>query len=180
MNIQKKLLGMFIAVAVMALFGCGGGGGGGGAAAAPPTTATLKLSTAGTAGTPIRGIEITVVLPKGVTVNATTTIDPTVMETNAGVVLLSGATVADPAAFSQLKPTAVYTPAIGTAPGKVKIGLAAQKDFNLGEFVTFNAVIAAGNVPVATDFSLEGFTAFDSNGAPITPALTPSFTADIR
>jgi len=177
MNILKSLLMMFFAVAVMALFGCGGGGGG---AAAPPTTATLKLSTAGTAGTPIAGIQVTVVLPKGVTVAATSTIDPAVMETNAGVVLLSGATVADPAAFSQLKPTAVYTPATATTPGKVKIGLASQKDFSLGEFVTLNTVIAAGNVPVATDFTLEGFTAFDSNGAVITPALTASLVADIR
>jgi|SRR6185369_5418022 len=177
MNILKSLLGMFFAVVVMALFGCGGGGGG---TPPPPTKATLKLSTAGTAGTSIAGIQVTVVLPKGVTVAATTTIDPTVMETNAGVVLLSGATVADPAAFSQLKPIATYTPATDTTPGKVKIGLAGQKDFSLGEFVTLNTVIAAGNVPVATDFSLEGFTAVDSNGAPITPALTPSFVADIR
>ena len=172
---------MFLAATIMVLFGCGGGGsGGGGGTPPPPTTATLKLSTAGTAGTTIRGIEITVVLPKGVTVNATTTIDPTVMEVNQGVVLASGAAVADPAAFSQLKPIAVYTPATGTAPGKVKIGLAAQKDFNLGEFVTLNTVIAAGNVPVATDFSLEGFTAFDANGAAITPPLTASLVADIR
>jgi len=168
---------MFFAVVVMALFGCGGGGGG---TPPPPTTATLKLSTAGTASTSIAGVEVTVVLPKGVTVAATTTIDPTVMETNAGVVLLSGAAIADPAAFSQLKPTAVYTPATATSPGKVKIGLAAQKDFSLGEFVTLNTDIAAGNVPVATDFGLEGFTAFDANGAAITPALTPSFVADIR
>jgi len=172
---------MFLAIAaVMALFGCGGGGGGGGGTPAPPTTATLKLSSQGTAGTNIRGIEVTVVLPKGVTVAATTTVDPAVMETNAGVVLLSGATVADPAAFGQLKPIASYTPATGTSPGKVKIGLAAQKDFSLGEFVTLNTVIAAGNLPVATDFSLEEFTAFDQNGAAITPALTPSFVADIR
>ena len=177
MNILKSLLGMFFAVTVMAVFGCGGGGGG---AAPPPTKATLKLSTAGTAGTSIAGIEVTVVLPKGVTVNATTTVDPAVMETNAGVVLLSGATVADPAAFGQLKPTAAYTPATATTPGKVKIGLAAEKNFSLGEFVTLNTVIAAGNFPVATDFSLEGFTAVDANGAAITPALTPSFVADIR
>jgi hypothetical protein len=172
MNILKRLSGMFFVVAVMALFGCGGGGGG----TAQPTTATLKLSTAGTAGTHISGIEVTVVLPNGVTVAATTTVDPAVMETNAGVVVLSGATVADPVAFSSLKPIASYTP----ATGKVKILLAAQKDFSLGEFVTLNTVIAAGNTPVATDFSLEGFKAVDANGAAITPALTPSFVADIR
>lgn len=162
---------MFFVVAVMALFGCGGGGGG----ASQPTTATLKLSSQGTTGTQISGIEVTVVLPKGVTVAATTTIDPAVMETNAGVVVLSGATVADPTAFGNLKPTASYAP----ATGKVKIVLPAQKDFSLGEFVTLNTVIAAGNNPVATDFKLEGFTAVDSNGAPIT-TVTASFVADIK
>jgi len=177
MNILKSLLGMFFAVVVLALFGCGGGGGG---TPPPPTKATLKLSTAGTAGMQIAGIQVTVVLPKGVTVAATTTIDPAVMETNAGVVLLSGATVADLTAFSQLKPIATYTPATATTPGKVNIGLAGQKDFNLGEFVTVNTDIAAGNFPVATDFSLEGFTAFDANGAVITPAPTASLVADFR
>jgi hypothetical protein len=177
MNILKNLLGMFFAVAVMALFGCGGGGGS--AATAQPTTATLKLSTTGTAGVNIRGIEVTVVLPKGVTVDATTTIDPAIMEPKAGVVLLSGATAADPAAFSQLKPSAAYTPAAGTAPGKVKILLAATKDFSLGEFVTLNTVIAAGNKPDATAFTLEGFTAVDSNGAPLA-GVTSSLVADIK
>jgi hypothetical protein len=166
---------MFFAMAVITMFGCGGGGG-----ASQPTTATLKLSTAGTAGTHIRGIEVTVVLPKGVTVNATTNINPAILETNAGVLVLSGATVADPAAFSQLKPTAAYTPATDTVPGKVKIVLAAQSDFNLGEFMTVNTVIAAGNFPLATDFTLEGFTAVDVNGAVVIPALTPSFVADIK
>jgi hypothetical protein len=176
MNILKSLSGMFFAMAVMTMFGCGGGGG----SSAPPTTATLKLSTAGTAGTHIRGIEVTVVLPKGVTVNATTTINPAIMEANAGVVVLSGATVVDPVAFSQLKPITTYTPATDTVPGKVKIVLAAQKDFDLGEFVTVNTVIAAGNIPLATDFTLEGFTAVDVNGAVVIPALTPSFVADIK
>ena len=175
MNILKRLSGMFFVVAAMALFGCGGGGGG----ASQPTTATLKLSSVGAAGTTISGIEVTVVLPAGVTVAATTTIDPAVMETNAGVVVLSGATVADPTAFSQLKPTAAYTPAVGTVPGKVKILLPAQKDFGLGEYVTLNTVIAAGNNPVPTDFKLEGFTAVNSSGAPIA-GVTSTFAADIK
>src|SRR5689334_16900736 len=132
MNILKRLMAMSFAVAVMSSFGCGGGGGS--SAPVQPTTATLKLSTAGTAAANIRGIQVTVDLPKGVTVDATTTADPAIMETKAGVIVLSGATVADATAFSQLKPTAVYTPAAGTAPGKVIIGLAAQKDFSLGEF----------------------------------------------
>jgi hypothetical protein len=175
MNILKILSGMFLAVAVMAVFGCGGGGGG---APAQPTVATLKLSSAGTAAN-LRGIEVTVVLPKGVTVDATSTVDPTIMEVKAGVVVLSGATVADATAFSQLKPTASYTPATDTTPGKVKIGLAAQKDFSLGEFVTVNTAIAAGNNPLPTDFTLEGFTAFDANGAAL-GTVTAAVTADIK
>ena|SRR6185369_1778290 len=174
MNILKSLLGMFLAVVIMAMFGCGGGGG----TAAPPTKATLKLSTAGTTAN-IRGIEVTVVLPAGVTVDASTTVDPAIMEPKAGVVVLSGSTVADATAFSQLPPLAAYTPATGTAPGKVKILLAAQKDFALGEFVTVNTAIAAGTIPLATDFTLEGFTAVDQNGAPIA-GVTASVVADIK
>lgn len=167
---------MFFAVAVMAVFGCGGGGS---SAPPPPTTATLKLSTTGTAGTNIRGIEVTVVLPAGVTVDATTTIDPTILEPKVGVVVLSGATAANPAAFSQLQPSAAYTPATATTPGKVKIVIPAQSDFSLGEFVTVNTIIAAGNVPVATDFSLEAFLAVDANGAAI-GGVTASIVADIK
>jgi hypothetical protein len=175
MNMLKNISGMFLVAAVLALFGCGGGGG-----ASQPTTATLKLLSQGTAGTKIRGIEVTVVLPQGVSVNANASaVNPAVLETNVGVVVLSGATVVDPAAFGQLKPVGIYTPATATTPGKVALTLPAQADFNLGEYVTVNAVIAAGSIPTAANFSLTGFTAVDLNGAAIS-GVTSSIVPDIR
>jgi hypothetical protein len=176
MKILKNLSGIFVAMVFMTLFGCGGGGG----STPPPTKAKLTLlSQSAAAGTKIRGIEVTVELPAGVTVKATpSAINPAKLETDAGVVVLSGATVADPAAFGQLKPIGVYTPATATTPGTVFISLAAQADFNPGEYVTVNADIAAGTIPVATGFKLTGFTAVDLNGAVIsgvTSSIVPAF-----
>jgi hypothetical protein len=131
-----------------------------------------------TAGTKISGIEVTVVLPQGVTVAAApSAVNPAVQEANAGVVTISG--VADPAVFTQVKPTAIFTPASATKPGTVFLSLPASADFNPGEFVTVITAITPGTFPKATDFSLTGFTAFDPNGAPIN-GVTGSFVADIR
>lgn len=181
MNILKRLSGMLFAVAVMALFGCGGGGGGTSqpGPAAQPTTATLKLLTqSATAGTKIRGIEVTVVLPQGVTVSAIpSTLNPALQETTAGVVTISG--VADPAAFVQLKPTAIFTPATTTKPGTLFLSLPATADFNPGEFATVNTVIAAGSFPKVTDFGLTGFKAVDLNGAELT-GVTANVVPDIK
>lgn len=68
---------------------CGGGGGGGGNnPPSRPTTATLILLTSGTlpAGTKIGGVQVSVNLPAGVTVESTA--NPP--ETDAGVVVGSG------------------------------------------------------------------------------------------
>jgi hypothetical protein len=178
MNILKRLSGMFFTVAVVAMFGCGGGGGG----AAQPTTATLKLISEGAAGTKISGVEVTVVLPAGVTVKATpSAANPALLVTNTGVVVLSGATAANPAAFIDLKMEPIYTPATNTTPGKVKIMIPAKVDFDLGEYVTVNADIAAGTFPTVTDFpALEGFIAVDSvNFAPIA-GVTSKIVPDIK
>jgi len=167
---------MIVIMAVMSLFGCGGGGGGG--SSPPPTKAKLTLlSQSSTAGTKISSIEVTVVLPAGVTVKATS-----LPATDTGVVVLSGAT-ATPAFTAAnaglLNLTGTYTPATATAPGTVKILIPSAVDFDLGEYVTVNADITAGTVPVATDFNLTDFVAFNINGAPIT-GVTSSFVADIR
>lgn len=173
MKLLQNLSTMFFALTVISMFGCGGGGS---TPAPPPTKAKLALlSLSTTAGTKIGSIEVTVELPAGVTVKATqSATNPDKLETDLGVVVLSGATVADPTAFGQLKPVGVYTPATATTPGKVFISLPAQVDFNPGEYVTVNADFPAGTVLVAADFKLIGFTAFDSNGAPM-PGVTSSF-----
>jgi len=174
MKIFKRLSGTVFIIAVMAMLGCGGGGGGG---VTQPTTATLKLLSQGPAGTKIRGVEVTVVLPPGVTVKSTS-----LPATDPGVVVLSGATAT--AAFTAanaglLNPTSIYTPATATAPGTVKILIPSAADFDLGEYVTVNAVIAAGSFPVAADFALTGFSAVDLNGAVI-PGVSSSIVPDIR
>lgn len=173
MKILQNLSRIFFALAALSMFGCGGGGG---TTAPPPTKAKLALlSQSATAGTKIGSIEVTVELPAGVTVKATqSATNPDKLETDPGVVVLSGATIADPAAFGQLKPVGVYTPATATTRGTVLISLPAQVDFNPGEYVTVNADFPAGTVLVAADFKLIGFTAFDSNGVPM-PGVTSSF-----
>lgn len=173
MKILQNLSTMFLALAVISMFGCGGGGG---TTAPPPTKAKLTLlSQSPTAGTKIGSIAVTVELPAGVTVKATpSATNPDILETDLGVVVLSGATVADPTAFGQLKPVGVYTPATGATPGKVFISLPAQVDFNPGEYVTVNADFPAGTVLVAADFKLTGFTAWDNQGVTM-PGVTSSF-----
>lgn len=179
MKTLKRLSVLVLAMTIMTVVGCGGGDGGGGTPA-PPTKATLKLLSQGPAGTKIRGIEVTVVLPTGVTVKASpSATNPAILETNPGVVVLSGATVVDPAAFSQLAPLGIYSPATTAAPGRVFISLPAQADFNLGEFVTVNTDITVGSFPKAADFSQSGFTAVNLNGA-IIPGVTASIVPDIR
>jgi len=160
---------MFFALVVISMFGCGGGGG---TPAPPPTKAKLTLlSQSATAGTKISSIEVTVELPAGVTVKSTpSAINPDKLETETGVVVLSGATAA---VVGEVR-VGVYTPATATTPGKVFISLSAPVDFNPGEFVTVNADFPAGTVLVAADFKLVGFTAFDSNGAPM-PGVASSF-----
>jgi len=176
MKTLKSISGIIIIVALMALFGCGGGGDDG---TTQPTTATLKLQSQGTVGTVLRGIEVTIVLPQGVTVKASpSTVNPALLETDPGVVVPSGATAAIPTNI-----TSIYTPATATTLGTVAITLVAQADFNLGEYVTVNSVIAAGSFPKATDFSLLGFTAVDLNGNIISgasPQVTSSILAEIR
>lgn len=177
MKILKSLSGMVFTVAVMSVFGCGGGGGDS-SPPPPPTTATLKLLSQGTAVTQISGIDVTIVLPAGVTVKATP--NPVKLETDAGVVVLSGATVAKPGLL-----IGVYTPATATTPGTVMIKLtsAGNTTFNLGEYVTVNTVIAAGNFPNPADFTLKDFIAVDLDGKVISgasPQVTSSIVPDIR
>lgn len=179
MKILKYVSGMLFTLAVMSMFGCGGGGS---TPAPPPTSATLKLLSQGTAGTKIRGISVTVVLPPGVTVKATASTDnPAILVTDQGVVVPSGATTA--ATFNVVNPIGIYTPATGTLPATVAISLPGVADFNLGEYVTVNTVIAAGNFPIPADFTLKDFTAVDLNGNVISgasPLVTTSIVPDIR
>ena len=172
MRVLKSLSGMFFAITAMAMFGCGGGGGGG---TSQPTTATLKLLSAGPTAMQVSGIEVTVVLPAGVTVK-TKTPPTTPLETAAGVVVLSGATVAKPGLL-----VGIHTPASATAPGTVSVRLtsAGNTTFDLGEYVTVNTDILTGNFPTAGGFILTGFKAFNLDGAEI-PGVSSIIVAEIR
>ena len=157
---------MILLSAVLVISSCGGGGGGGnkGGNIAQPTAAVLKIATQGALanGTLINGIEVTVVLPAGVTVKSTT--NPP--ETDSGVVVSSGA-----GANSEVK--------TNYGAGTVGIFLANATAFGAGEFVTVNCDIATGSHPAAADFTVSNFKAKDLNGAAIS-GLTPGLTADIH
>lgn len=177
---MKKLtmLGMLVAAgALIVTAGCGGGGG---STPPPPqpTTASLKISTSGTLpnGTQIGTVDVTIVLPSGVTVAAEPDpLNPNALITAPGVVEASGV-----AAVSDLSLN-TYTPADSANPGKVIVRIINANGFGTGEFVTVNGNIAAGNFPKASDFSLpsDAFTLRDINGVDI-DGLTAGFTADIR
>lgn len=153
----KQLLRALLISAIGMLAACGGGGGGG-TSVAQPSAAILKLSTSGALnqGTALAGIEISVILPAGVTL--TTNADGSVA---AGVVTVSGV-----AAPGILTPP-IYTPAGGTAPGELTFVVAsdAPAGFGTGEFATVRCDIDAGSSPVANDFTPVEFKPVDMNGA---------------
>ncbi len=164
---KKTLSGLLILIlALLTISGCGSNN-------APDipqaSTAIVRISSSGTSTT-IYGIDVALVLPAGVTVNASA--DGSKMVTDGGVVTASGGA-------SGANTIATYTAATTAAAGKVTIFVANSAGFAKGEFVTVNCNIAAGNLPAATEFSLEGFAAVDGNGAPIS-GLTAGFTADIQ
>jgi hypothetical protein len=168
-NTLSGLLILILALALFTLSGCLGDNNTEDTIPPPQsTTATVKILSAGT-GT-IYGIDVALVLPAGVTVKATS--DGNKMVTNTGVVAASGMAAGANA-------IATYTAAAGATAGKVTILVANSAGFTAGEFVTVNCDIAAGSVPTAADFSLEGFAPVNGNGAPIT-GLTVALTADIK
>jgi hypothetical protein len=126
------------------------------AAAVVHSKAILKLSALGAGAILINGVEITMTLPAGVTLAADASGIP-----NTGAVAVSGGV---PSGASM---TAKYIPAAGTTPGKVTLSIASTTGFWTGEFVTITADIASGTVPVAPQFILSDFTAFDNFGAAV-------------
>lgn len=128
---------------------------------AQPTAAVLTLSTAVTgtipSGTTINSYDVTVVLPKGVTVKSTT--NPPV--TDNGVVTAVGS-----AAGSLV--VAVYTAPTSIQAGTVKIHIANVAGFSAGEFSVVKCDIAEGTYPTTSDFApptLDDATGFDSQSS---------------
>lgn len=142
-----------------------------------PTTAVVKILSSGTlaSGVNIGGINVTLVLPSGVTVKATPgSANSTVLVTNPGVVVASGV-----ATGANIFSSATYSAAAGGVPGQAVVHVANAVGFGTGEFVTVNCDISAGSFPAASDFHLIDFAAVDLNGAAIT-GLTAGLTADIK
>lgn len=164
---MKTTLQKFLLLTVTSmLFACGGGGDSSGGNTPPitPTTKIIKISTQGTmpSGALIGGISVTAILPAGVTVSASNDPNnPSVQVTNAGVVVPSGVAAVSSSVL------ATYTVATATAAGNVNIQMAQSTGFAVGEFVTVNCDVAAGETVSSANFSLSNFSAVDLNGTPL-------------
>lgn len=139
--------------------------------AAQPTKAnTMKAvikSSALTAGLNVAGVYLTITLPPGVAppLLADGSADPTgtVEITSSGLGNLPGAT---------------YTPATATASAQLAISATVASGFSVTDQITIHLKVAAGAVPVESDFKLLSFDAYDINGALVT-GLTPTLTTTI-
>lgn len=122
---------------------------------------SLRISTAGTlgGGSTINGVALTLELPPGVAVKGTFN-PPVPIATLDGVVVPSGVATA---ASSYTE--AVYTPASGTRPGVVRIGLINTGGMGVGEFVTVQCLLPPGTSVAPEDFAVSDLVAKDANGA---------------
>jgi hypothetical protein len=180
---KKFISGLLLAGIVMGISGCGGGGGGSSSDNdVPPTKAVVKVSTVAQAGLnpSIKGLELTVILPQGVTVKSVTSPSGTKV-TDLNVVKLSGI-FASGGAFANITSQMLPRPMFGTysaapAPGRgvVKIKLASSAPFGPGEFLTLDCVTSART----SDFQLTGFLAGGTGGTDITSNFqSPTFTVE--
>jgi hypothetical protein len=79
---------------------------------------------------------------------------------------------------SYLLPGATYSPATATASAQLAISATVASGFAATDQITIHLKVAAGAVPVESDFKLLSFDAFDINGALVT-GLTPILTTTI-
>ena len=133
-----------------ALCGCSGGKG------QTSPTAILTLGTQGTvAAQSIRGLELTITLPAGVTISSDGSGTP-----SEGVLAASG-----PAAGGSAAVAGHYTAAVGSTPGTLTLVLVKTAGFDAGEFATVTCNLGEGAAPGPADFGQVGFKAVDQNGA---------------
>jgi len=149
------------------LIGCGSGGGSSPAAtnSTAGTQAVVTISTeesGAVSSLPIIGIEITLSLPPGVTVDADAS-----GQTGSGIVKASGVAAGASTIGN-------YTPATATTPGTVKIAVIKSTGFGAGEFVSVTCNRNGASFS-ASDFTLSGFKAVDHYGITIT-GLVPTHT----
>jgi len=152
---QTICINIVLVFSMLTLWGCGSGGNG------TSNTYISKSTLAGTVSPSVNGIQITLVLPTGVTAQTDGSGQPLV-------------TVLAPNNFTASNGSliAIYTPASGATPGKVAITIIRASGFTAGDFFSVACEVAAGQaVPAASAFSYEGLTLFDSNGADITSSI---------
>jgi len=152
---NKRIVHLLLPFLVLAFAACGGGG----TPAAPPTRAIVKLSTTGPSGSRISGIDVTIGLPAGVTVQAA--VNPP--ETDSGVVVASGQAAANSLV------AATYTAAAAGSSARVRTVLVNSNStgFALGEFATISCDLASGVNPAASDFPITSISISDLNGQSI-------------
>jgi len=122
----------------------------------PSATAVLTLSTQGSvAAQSIRGVEVTVTLPAGVTISADGSGTP-----SEGVLVASGA-----AAGGSVAVAGHYTAATSSAPGTLTLVLVKTSGFEAGEFAKVACNLTSGTAPKAAEFGLGGFKAVGQHGA---------------
>jgi len=139
-----------------------------------PSSAVLKLSSFGTlaSGSFLKGIDVTVQLPVGVSVSA-----------DANNVVSAGVVTASGVAANSSVTIVGYVPASAAEPATLEFLITsdAAGGFGVGEFATVNCLIAAGHFPTAADFIVPtaGFKPADNMLQPAT-GLTPGLTAVIN
>lgn len=166
-NILSAIITLFAAVVYT---GCSGDG------RIQPTSAVLQLSSSGTLtpGSLIGGIDVTVLLPPGVTVQASPdSANPAVLVPDDGIVSASGA-------GSGSTIISVYTAPSSTTGATVRIGLIDGSGFSGGEFATIHCIISAGYFPQPSDFSLANFTAWDVVSTATISGLTAGLTVELQ
>jgi hypothetical protein len=142
-----RTLGLLCAAA---LCGCSGG------TVQPSRTVVLALSTQGSAAAhSIRGVEVTISLPAGVTVAADGSGTP-----SEGALAASGGAAGGAVALA-----GHYTAASASAPATVTLVLVKTSGFDAGEFARVTCDLAGGTAPEAARFGLSGFKAVDQHGA---------------
>jgi hypothetical protein len=153
-------LGIVLFLVLLILAACGSGGGAG--TGTNYTTVTLKINLNGDlGGKAIIGAGFTLTLPSNA---APAMVNGVVAD---GVVKLSG-TFAD----STIPPVVTYTPATGTIPGKLLIGVANSVPAGVttvGEVATVTLQLTNGAALSAVNFVLDSVSVsvFDLNGNPV-------------
>jgi hypothetical protein len=161
MKIASGFKILFVVTIALLMWGCGSGGDSSRAVGSEKIVSKSVLS--GAVPPDVRGIEITLVLPPGVTVNAD----------SAGVPLTGVITTVAPndVTAGTGSVTAKYTPASATTPGKLKIAIIRTTGFTAGDFLNVTCEVAAGATNIsAAQFATEALKVFDNNGAEISGA----------